>query len=1702
MISVVADQVTITFTTPFVYNGTDNLIVAVDENGSGYDGNSDEFLCSSVSSNRALTYRSDSNNPDPSGVLPSGLLRTAIPNIQFIGISQACPDPSSLSVTNLVATSADLAWTENGTATAWNIEYGATGFTQGAGTTVAASNNPHNLSSLTANTTYDFYVQADCGGGDLSAWAGPFSFSTPCVAFNLPYFEGFENGYAHNADIDGCLSQESVSGSGNWTANETNTAYNRSPYSGNWNTTLIYGNTDWMFIQVNLVGGTSYTADVYARQDGSTTSNASISISYGSANNAASMTNSIAPSTGLTNGTYQLVNGIFTPASSGVYYIGIKGEINGSPWYISLDDISIYESPSCLPPSALTATNMTATSADLAWTENGTATAWNVEYGATGFTQGSGTTVAASSNPLPLSGLTANTAYDFYVQANCGGGDLSPWIGPFNFTTLCTAVSAPWTYDVETATTTTSSEIEDCWSSNPSYTSTAFAWNIGGSTSSAGTGPDSPNSGSKFFYTEASNGITLDEAFLYTPSIDLTSLTVPVLGFYYHMYGSNMGSLSVQVSSDNGATWTTEFNLSGQQQIGGNEAWISENIVLSAYSGTVKVRFKGVRGAGYAGDIALDDISVFEAPSCIAPSALTATNITATSADLAWTENGTATAWNVEYGATGFTQGAGTTFAASSNPLSLSGLTANTAYDFYVQADCGGSGLSSWAGPFSFSTPCVAFNLPYFEGFENGYAHDADIDGCLSQESVSGSGSWTANETNTTYNRSPYSGNWNTTLRYGNTDWMFIPINLVGGTSYTADVYARQDGSTTSNASISISYGSANDAASMTNSIVPSTGLTNGTYQLVNGIFTPASSGVYYIGIKGEINGSPWYISLDDISIYESPSCLPPSALTATNLTATSANLAWTENGTATAWNVEYGVSGFTQGSGTTVAASSNPYALSGLTATTPYDFYVQANCGGGDLSPWVGPFNFTTPCAAEIPDYSTDFSSFLPSCWEEAGAGSPATGPSSLGTGYWGQSGSSARINLYSNSREDWLLTPAFDLSAGGYELVLNTNATDWSSSTAFSGMGSDDKLQVVVSTDDGTTWSVIHTWNNANPLLLAANDISIDLSAYTGTNTLFGIWASDGSTSDSEDYYIYINNFEIKTAITCADPSALITSSITGTSADLAWTENGTATTWNVEYGVDGFTQGSGTSVSTTSNPYALTGLSINTAYDFFVQADCGLGDESAWVGPFSFSTLCVATAGTDVQVACNSYTWIDGNTYTSSNNSAMHTLTNVAGCDSVVTLDLTINNSNTGTDVQVACDSYTWIDGVTYTASNNVAMHTLTNVAGCDSVVTLDLTINNSTTGTDTQVACDSYTWIDGVTYLASNNVATHTLSNAAGCDSVVTLDLTINNSNTGTDVQVACDSYTWIDGVTYIASNNVATHTLTNTAGCDSVVTLDLTINNSNTGTDVITACDSYTWIDGVTYLASNNVATHTLSNAAGCDSVVTLDLTINNSNTGTDVQVACDSYTWIDGVTYTASNNVATHTLSNAAGCDSVVTLDLTINNSNTGTDVITACDSYTWIDGVTYLASNNVATHTLTNAAGCDSVVTLDLTINNSTTGTDTQVACDSYTWIDGVTYLASNNVATHTLTNVAGCDSVVTLDLTLNYSNTGTDVQVACDSYTWIDGNTYTASNNSAMHTLTNAAGCDSIVTLDLTVNNAVTGTDTRIACTSLTWI
>ncbi len=416
----------------------------------------------------------------------------------------------------------------------------------------------------------------------------------------------------------------------------------------------------------------------------------------------------------------------------------------------------------------------------------------------------------------------------------------------------------------------------------------------------------------------------------------------------------------------------------------------------------------------------------------------------------------------------------------------------------------------------------------------------------------------------------------------------------------------------------------------------------------------------------------------------------------------------------------------------------------------------------------------------------------------------------------------------------------------------------------------------------------------------------------------------------------------------------------------------------------------------------------------------------------------------------------------------------------------------NDNTSSFSETACDSYTVPSGDETHTMSGVYMDTIPNVGGCDSVMTITVTINNSTSGSETVTACDSYTWPTNSTNYTMGGTYTHTLTNAMGCDSVVTLNLTINNSNTGSETVTACDSYTWAANSTTYTMGGTYMHTLTNAMGCDSVVTLNLTINNSNSGSETVTACDSYTWPTNSTTYTMGGTYTHTLTNAMGCDSVVTLNLTINNSNTGSETVTACDSYTWAANSTTYTMGGTYMHTLTNAMGCDSVVTLNLTINNSNSGSETVMACDSYTWAANSTTYTMGGTYTTTLTNAMGCDSVVTLNLTINNSTTGTESVTVCDSYTWPANSTTYTMSGTYTATLTNAMGCDSVVTLNLAIYNSTSGSQTVAACDSFTWAaNATTYTMSGTYTA-TLTNAMGCDSVATLNLTINTLDLTTNT----------
>jgi len=270
------------------------------------------------------------------------------------------------------------------------------------------------------------------------------------------------------------------------------------------------------------------------------------------------------------------------------------------------------------------------------------------------------------------------------------------------------------------------SAISNCWTSNPSFTSSTtssgpFRWNVGSSTTSSNTGASSARSGTKFFYTEASGSNTGDTADLITPEFYLSSSLNYEIEFYYHMYGSTMGKLFIDIFS--GGIWHNNVDsIIGQQQTSGTAAWIAKTVNLSSYSGGVYIRFRGIRGTDFKSDICIDDITVKYASSCSAPTNQTVSSLTTSGANLAWTD-ASGSHWDVYVTSSGSTAPSQSTTPTAnditSNSYTYTGGSAATSYDWYVRSDCGqnNTSTSAWVGPNTFTTTCGVYTPAYNQDF-------------------------------------------------------------------------------------------------------------------------------------------------------------------------------------------------------------------------------------------------------------------------------------------------------------------------------------------------------------------------------------------------------------------------------------------------------------------------------------------------------------------------------------------------------------------------------------------------------------------------------------------------------------------------------------------------------------------------------------------------------------------------------------------------------------------------------------------------------------------------------------------------------------------------------------------------------------------------------------------------------------------------
>ena len=821
--------------------------------------------------------------------------------------------------------------------------------------------------------------------------------------------------------------------------------------------------------------------------------------------------------------------GVQTSSGSGALNFESDALIAGEVYYIQIStwptpqstdfclDAVLVPAPSCLAPANFEAAAVTSTSANLTWTASASnETAWNIEYGADGFTQGdgSGTTVAVTANPYAFTALTANTSYDVYLQANCGAGDTSVWVGPLSFTTLC------------------ATEIPDYTQGFDPYT--GICW-----TEATGpiAGPTAGTTSSIWFQDEFANtdalgqsaGINIygtgDESWLISPTFDLSSggyeinLDAALTAYAATTTGELNGDDAVHVmqSLDEGSTWSSIYTWDATNMPSnvGDNVTIDVSAVTSA---TVKFALFAFEDTSANGDFDffIDNFAVRTPPSCFAPAAnsIAASLITTTSANLSWTAGATETAWNIEYGATGFALGAGTTVAVTANSYSLMGLTANTSYDFYVQADCGANGTSVMVGPFTFTTLCNAVTtFPWTEDFEgittpslpscwSENDNNADTDFWKTYDEYGTSDSYSAG-LYTDYN---IDGSWSGPAT-NNDDYLILPqFALTGNERLKFSVRSRSSGEL-NDYKVVLST-SSNDPTDFTTDLMALTVATaTHTEQVID---LSAYSGNVYIAIHVPADGlDGYYLYVDDFTVEAIPSCVAVTDLAASNLTTTSADLSWTAGATETAWNLEYGATGFVQGAGTTVAVTANSYALTGLAANTSYDVYVQADCGAGDTSTWVGPITIFTGYCVPSSSSSSTFIDSVTSTGAFSDLNNGADGYSE--TGY---------ANYFSTYAIQSLAGASFDLTAtivggtAGFAVWI-----DYNNDLTF------DSTEVVFNTTSYANGPFTATI--ALPETLADGDYRMRLMVdYNDSNPNDDACAFNGTRAEAEDYKITIDS------------------------------------------------------------------------------------------------------------------------------------------------------------------------------------------------------------------------------------------------------------------------------------------------------------------------------------------------------------------------------------------------------------------------------------------------------------------------------------------------------------------------------------------------------------------------------------------------
>ncbi len=438
------------------------------------------------------------------------------------------------------------------------------------------------------------------------------------------------------------------------------------------------------------------------------------------------------------------------------------------------------------------------------------------------------------------------------------------------------------------------------------------------------------------------------------------------------------------------------------------------------------------------------------------------------------------------------------------------------------------------------------------------------------------------------------------------------------------------------------------------------------------------------------------------------------------------------------------------------------------------------------------------------------------------------------------------------------------------------------------------------------------------------------------------------------------------------------------------------------------------------------------------------------------------------------------IGQNTYTEAGN-YQDVLEDTYGCRSVVSLDLTVLSTSENLTASI-CDGDAYTLGNQTFTSTGTYQEMVTNSLGCEVATTLNLTVTSVTQVSMSAEICDGETYSVGANTFFETGTYENMLTSVNGCDSIIILDLTVNQTASNDNVAI-CSGDQYVFGTQTLNSSGTFQETFTSTTGCDSIVTLQLAVVNSFTESANQTICDGQNYAFGTQILNSAGVFTETFTSTTGCDSTVTLNLSVEQSIAVLVNETICEGEVYnFNGVDYTTTG-IFTENLTTAGGCDSTVSLNLTVlpGVPPTLNEVICEGESYNFGDNI--YTESGIYTSTFVSANGCETLVTLTLGVQTPQTFETDQTICEGEQYPFGTQMLSQSGTYVGNFNTVSGCDSTVTLNLTVNATKEYELFETICKGDIYTVGNQTYSFTGTHVTPVVAANGCDSIVTLNLTV-------------------